>query len=270
LDNKGNFISIPRIEELFDFKCDFMKYNSLKDAIPKEWREKLKTITVARNDISIEDDPHLNFSTHSLSIKYISNREVYWKLIKQIQIPHVTKIKWESELNIDPEKWENIFYNSFKIRDTKIRSFQYKILLNLVPCNLYLYRIGKTNSDKCNSCNILDDQIHYFYECEEVQLFWKSFCNWWNNMMNDRLVIDKTIAIIGKIERNKKKDQLNALLQLARWYIYTEKLNYQNPFLYKFLCHLKYKIIIEKIIYLRNNNMSGFNKMWEEVEEYIN
>jgi hypothetical protein len=88
--------------------------------------------------------------------------------------------------------------------------------------------------------------------------------------MNDRLIIDKTIAIIGKIDRNKKKDQLNALLQLARWYIYTEKLNFKNPFLYKFLCHLKYKIIIEKIIYLRNNKMSGFEKMWEEIEEYIN
>ena len=270
LDDKGNFISIAKMEELFNFKCDFMKYNSLKDSIPKEWRDKLKTATVSRNDINIKDDLTLNFGTHSLSIKYISNREVYWKLIKQIQISHVTKTKWESELNINPEKWEKIFYNSFKIRETKIRSFQYKLLMKLVPCNLYLYKIGRTNSDKCNSCNETDDLIHYFYECEEVIVFWNSFSNWWNNMMNDTLTIDKTIAIIGKIERNKKKEQLNALLQLARWYIYTEKLNSQNPFLYKFLCHLKYKLIIEKIIYLRNNNTAGFDKMWEDVEEYIN
>jgi hypothetical protein len=40
-------------------------------------------------------------------------------------------------------------------------------------------------------------------------------------MMDDKLKIDKTIAIIGKIGRNKKKDILNALLQLARWYLYT-------------------------------------------------
>jgi hypothetical protein len=87
--------------------------------------------------------------------------------------------------------------------------------------------------------------------------------------MNDNLIIDKTIAMIGKLTRNKKKDKLNAILQLARWYLYIEKLNFQIPFLYKFLCHLKYKIKIEKIIYLRNNQITKFDLMWGEIEEYI-
>jgi hypothetical protein len=141
--------------------------------------------------------------------------------------------------------------------------------MNLVPCNLYLYRIGKTNSHTCNACNNIDHLTHYFYECEETKQFWNSIQNWWNNMMNDTLIIDKTIAMIGKISKNKKKDILNAILQLARWYIYTEKFNFHIPFLYKFLCHLKYKIKIEKIIYLRNNQISKFEKMWEEIEMHI-
>ena len=269
LDNEGNFINIAKLEELFNFKCDFMKYNSLKDSIPKEWREKLKTIKVNRDDITIHDNLFIDFGTYNLPIKYTSNREIYWKLVKKIQIPHVTKIKWEVELNINAEKWEQIFYNSFKIRDTKIRSFQYKVLMNLVPCNLYLFRIGKINSHTCNSCNKIDHITHYFYECEETKIFWISIQNWWNNMMNDTLKIDKTMAMIGKIGINKKKDILNAVLQLVRWYIYTEKLNFQNPCLYKFLCRLKYKIKIEKIIYLRNNQISRFDKMWEEIKEYI-
>jgi hypothetical protein len=141
--------------------------------------------------------------------------------------------------------------------------------MNLVPCNLYLYRIGKINTNLCNTCNKIDHQIHYFYECEETKHFWESVQNWWNNMMNDTLLIDKTTAIFGKINKNKKKDQLNAILQLARWYIYTEKFNFKIPFLYKFLCHIKYKIKIEKLIYTRNNQISKFDKMWEEIEEYI-
>jgi hypothetical protein len=269
LDNEGNFISKDTLEELFGLKCDFMRYNSLKDSIPKEWREKLKITKINRNEITIDDDLSINFGTHNLPIKYTSNREIYWKLVKKIQIPHVTKVKWETELNIDPETWEQIFYNSFKIRDTKIRSFQYKVIMNLVPCNLYLNRIGKSNTDTCNTCNKMDHIVHYFYECEETTHFWVSIQNWWNNMMNDTLIIDKAIAMFGKISKNKKKNQLNAILQLARWYIYTEKLNFQIPFLYKFLCHIKYRIKIEKIIYIRNNQISKFDKMWEEIETYI-
>jgi hypothetical protein len=32
---------------------------------------------------------------------------------------------------------------------------------------------------------------------------------------------------------------------------------------------LKYKIKIEKIISSKNNNMSKFDKLWGEIEEYI-
>jgi hypothetical protein len=105
LDNEGNFITHSRLENLFNFKCDFMKYNSLKDSIPKDWREKLKTLKVNKEDITIQDDLFVDFGTYNLPIRYTSNKDVYWKLVKKIQIEHVTKIKWESELNIDPENW---------------------------------------------------------------------------------------------------------------------------------------------------------------------
>ena len=32
---------------------------------------------------------------------------------------------------------------------------------------------------------------------------------------------------------------------------------------------MPYKIKIEKLIYTRNNQISKFDKMWEEIEEYI-
>jgi hypothetical protein len=43
-----------------------MKYNSLKDSIPKEWREILKTTRVNRNDITIQDDLLVDFGTYNL------------------------------------------------------------------------------------------------------------------------------------------------------------------------------------------------------------
>jgi hypothetical protein len=86
-------------------------------------------------------------------------------------------------------------------------------------------------------------------------------------MTNETITIDLPTAMMGI--KHMKKDDLNACLLLARWYIHTDKLNLQQPFLYKYLCSLKYKIMIEKTICLRNNNLTGFNKLWGEIETYL-
>ena len=87
-------------------------------------------------------------------------------------------------------------------------------------------------------------------------------------MNNETIKIDMLTALFGL--KNLKKDSLNGCLQLARWYIYTDKLNLNEPFFYKFLCSLKYKIMIEKTICLRNNNnLNKFNQMWGEIEIHL-
>jgi hypothetical protein len=271
LDNNGNFLSIEEINREYNFRCDFMQYNSLKDAIPKEWREKVKTMNVCKEMIESNEILYIELNNQNIPIIYTTNKEIYWKIIEKIQIPHVTKDKWEKELGIDADCWPYYFQIPLIIRDTKIRSFQYKLIFNLIPCNLYLLKIGKSNTYNCNYCQEIDNISHYFYICENTNCFWDSFKNWWNRMEEDSIIIDKTTAILGIKCKGHKYDKLNACLQLARWhiYIYIEKLNLHEPALYKFLCMLKYKIKIEKIISSKNNNMSKFDKLWGEIEEYI-
>jgi hypothetical protein len=269
IDEQGKFLSPNELTERYNIRGQVLQYNSLKDSIPKEWREKLKTIKIPRDEIDTNEGLYIKIDKHVLPLRYVSNKQVYWKLIKTIQIPHVTKIKWETELEIHEEQWTNIFYNSFKIRDTKIRAFQYKLIMNLVPCNLYLYRIGKTDTYKCNYCANIDHISHYFYECIHTRSFWLSLQNWWNNLSGRNDILDKRAAIIGTAGKNITSDKLNAILQLARWYIYIEKLNLQSPFLYKFLIHLKYKLKTEKFIYLRNNKITKYENLWEDVENYL-
>jgi hypothetical protein len=248
-----------------------MFYNSLKDAIPGKWRETLKQTRFTRDAISSQENPHIPINNQLIPIHKLSNKMVYWKLVKQKQLPPISIIKWENELKIPENGWECIFNNILHLRDTRIRSFQYKLLLRLTPCNSYLQKIGKSDTTICNYCNQVDSLLHHFFECNETTLFWHSFQNWWNNMQQDKIVIRKELAILGvlKIKLNKDECKLNACLQLGRWYIYTEKLQLQRPFLYKFLCQLKYKIKIEKMIYLRNCQLEKFDGMWGELENYL-
>jgi hypothetical protein len=88
-------------------------------------------------------------------------------------------------------------------------------------------------------------------------------------MQNDDIIITDKIALVGLTGNMKVFNKINACIQLARWYIYCEKLNLQEPFLYRFLCQLRYKIKIEKIICQRNGTIKKYANMWESIEEYL-
>jgi hypothetical protein len=268
IDRSGNFLNINDLKTMYNLNASFLDYNSLKDAIPKHWREKLKTMKIERDTINSKENPYLIIKKKYIPLQVLTNKMIYWELIEKIRITAVTKYKWTHELGLKEETWENIFLVSKVIRDTKIRTFQYKLLFNLIPCNLYLFRIGRNNSDKCHLCNGIDNITHYFYDCVDTKQFWSSLQNWWNIMDVETIDITKDLAMIGI--PCEGKEMLNACLQLARWYIYTERIKQKSTFLYRFLCYLKYKIKIEKMICQKNNQMKFFEKTWQKMEEHLN
>jgi hypothetical protein len=269
IDINGNFKTMDNLSLVYGLKCDFLKYNSLKDAIPKVWREKLKTIKIPENAISSEESLSIITKKGILPINLMTNKRIYWELIEKIRATPITKAKWIIEFNLPEEEWENIFEISKVIRDTKIRTFQYKLLFNLIPCNSYLHKIGKADTNICHFCNTVDSINHYFYECDETKKFWHSLQTWWNAMENDNIKITKELALIGAIHEISKNEKLKAILQLARWHIYVEKLRINQPVLYKFLCILKYKIKIEKAICKNDNQIKLYNKLWLDIENQI-
>ena len=87
-------------------------------------------------------------------------------------------------------------------------------------------------------------------------------------MEDDNININKRTAILGVKCKSKKLDKLQCLSINGKIaYIYMEQINQHEPSLYKFLCMLKYKIKIEKIMSLKNNNMSKFDTLWGEIKE---
>jgi hypothetical protein len=252
---------------MYNIDINFLTYNSLKDAIPKQWRDKVKTIKIERNEVNSNEYPYLTIDKKDTPLQKLTNKMIYWELIEKIRIEPVTKYKWTQELNLNKDAWDNIFQVAKVIRDTKIRAFQYKLLFNLTPCNLYLFKIGRNNSDKCHLCDGIDNITHYFFNCPANRKFWSSLQNWWNNMGNEQIVITKSMATIGI--PHKGNEMLNACLQLARWYIYTERLKQKSTFLYSFLCVLKYKLKIEKTICQRNNQLKHYEKIWQTIEVHL-
>jgi hypothetical protein len=262
-------LSKLQLEQIYGLKCDILQYNSLKDAIPKNWRKIVKITNIPREATSVNEICTIQINNKNVPLQKITNKLLYWMLIKQKQTTPIIKDKWKKELGIEDSEWPIVFTMSKIIKDTKIKTLQYKILFNLIPCKLYLFRINKSNTYKCDNCNVTDNITHFMYSCNETLNFWKTFERWWNVMMNETVKIDKRLVMIGDTNKINKNDRLNAVLLIAKWFLYCEKIHDKNPFFYVFLCHLKYKLVIEKTIHIRNNNYDKYLELWEHIEDYI-
>jgi hypothetical protein len=107
------------------------------------------------------------------------------------------------------------------------------------------------------------------YECDSVKGFWKSFRIWWNNMTGQNIQLDIRLIMVGFTGQSIQAKAINACLLMAKWHLYKCKLNEDSVFFYKFLCELKYSLIIEKNIALRENRMERYYEMWQDIEDWL-
>jgi hypothetical protein len=219
--------------------------------------------------ISFKEALHLVINKKAIQIKNITNKQLYCTLIKKKQQkPIVTEKKWNNQ-KLSDDNWKEIFKITGVLRDTKIKTFQYKVLFNLIPCNQYLHRIKRSDINTCNTCNKLDDLEHYFCECNEARIFWNSFTQWWKNFTGAEITLDTKTILLGIYENRIKNEQLNACIILAKWHIYKNRLNQEKNFFYKFLCDLKYYLRIEHTIALRNDKTYKYENIWQKIADHL-
>jgi hypothetical protein len=187
----GSFITKANMELKYGVSCDALKYSALKDAIPLGWRRLLKSKKIDPSTISFDEDMRIKLGKYGKRLKDATNKELYWTLISRKRKKPIFMAKLQLELGIVEDEWEDILKIPACISNTKIRVFQYKLLFGLIPCNLYLNRINRCDTNKCGQCNELDDTAHYLFECPHVVPFWNSFMDWWNSMTQGVIFLDK-------------------------------------------------------------------------------
>jgi hypothetical protein len=174
--------------------------------------------------------------------------------------------------NIENEDWKEIYKNYAGIKDTRTKAFQFKILNNLIPCNLYLKRISKSDTDKCPKCNILDDQMHYLVECPEVASIWTHLSRWWKGLTDQDVILESRDIIIGIKQRPFKlelKAQLEDIILATKWRIYANKQLGEDIGFYQVLCSIRNMINIQKLIASRKDNSGRYDRIRGQIEDYL-
>ena len=105
-----------------------------------------------------------------------------------------------------------------------MRSFQYKILNNVLFYNKKLYTFGITNTALCSFCNTLEETpIHIFFDRIHVKSPWERFRT---KFQNDFILpsITPHTAILGLYnEANDNYNVLNHILLIFKYYIYISR-----------------------------------------------
>ena len=136
--------------------------------------------------------------------------------------------KWREMFeNLD---WKHIYRSTFTSTiDSKLRSFQYKYLMRIVPTNEYLHRCKLVSSSLCELCDMnVEDQKHLFWACTRIQEFWSDMKRFFDNR-NINITVDYRLVSFGtQIEPNKQQI-INSIVIMAKYYIFKCKLEKSTP-----------------------------------------
>ena len=105
-----------------------------------------------------------------------------------------------------------------------MRSFEYKILNNVLFLNKKLYTFGITNNVLYSFCNTLEETpIHIFFDCVHVKCLWERLRM---KFPNDFILSSFTpqTAILGLYnETNDNYNLLSHILLIFKYYIYISR-----------------------------------------------
>ena len=102
-----------------------------------------------------------------------------------------------------------------------MRSFQYKILRNILFLNKKLYLFGITKSPLCSYCNAYDETpIHLFCECNSTKYLWLQLSRHFRSDLKFP-VLTPQAAILGLFNDSVSKiHPINHILLLFELYVY--------------------------------------------------
>ena len=235
--------------------------------MPQDWIEKLKT----ENIIYQPPENLLSSITESTKICKL----VYQKFVLTKQINPIKAVtKWE--LIFDKEFETNkLFTQPFRLtHDTKLRTFQYKYIMQIIPNNSYLLQCGLTHSNLCDFCSMsVDSNMHMFWECPIIQQFWNSVKVYIEQTANLPSISNFDYEHISfcnvSVGHSKTSHIVNFIILLEKRYIFRNK--YQNtiPNIYHFNTYLHNRLNIEEIIAFNKDQIETFRAIWNNFLTYF-
>ena len=171
-ENEKRFMSLAEVSTKFNVSTNWLEYQAIILAIPKEWKKEL-----LNNGVMSESSTSKHEWISCNKNMKISSM-VYKTLIEDHTILPKYATRWAKDnVLIDLSKFERTIKLLYiHVKPTKLRDFQYRLMLNKLPCNVELAKwkiLEGVNAEKCNWCKVNPETIyHVLYECKFAKRIW--------------------------------------------------------------------------------------------------
>lgn len=239
--------------------ADFLKYHSLVQSIPIPWKQKLK-------DESLIDNSVLQSLVQKIQklkrVKYLYNKQ-----LKNVQNSLIIKPHIKLETEIGNINWKVVHTLPFKsLIDTKIRAFQYKYLMRILPKNKFLYKSNISNTSLCDFCTMyIETNKHLFWECQYTRAFWTDL----ELFLTEKQIavrLDYTLISFDYTEWSSFTYVLNFILIYAKYFIFKNKYSNTIPLVPNFKSYFRYIESLEKVIASAKGKLIQHNKKWVKLQ----
>ena len=196
------------------------------------------------------------------SIALAKTKDFYIQLLKQELTYPLKSVKLKNDFNLTEEQLKEIYLLPHKVtKETRLRDMQYKTLNFLTNTNARL----KTKKIKIDgTCNFCRDSpqtdYHLFFECKNVQTFWKNIERFWNFKTKENITFTLKDIYLGN---PGFPNILNYILLLAKNTILKSLIRDTLPIFQTFYYSLREKFQVEKHIAYKYGKMKQFNKRWK-------
>jgi len=270
---RGELLSLNEINRKFNINItNFLMYLSICKAIPNNWKKLLSEEPEDNLFIMEEVKPSVHMEEElNVDITYLTSKQLYWIFIRLRQPTLMSnEAYWNTKFDLTPDMWYNIYYLPYTAtRETKLQTFQYKILHLIFACGLKLKHWRIQETPNCPTCLVTDDIEHYFVTCKNVDVFWSSLRKWWYKLCKNCVRFNSKEIILGSLDSSCHRIQINYIILKGKWFIHKRKLTNQVCDFLSFLSELKGELNMERQIYFRNKKGKMFEKLWNFVYDEL-
>jgi hypothetical protein len=268
INQQCEFLTHEDFISKYNITTSFMHTMQLLQSVPKTWRQKLTSCS--QKPTNIPSGSSINISDKIVSFEKTTCKIFYWHLIRETNHRPNALNKWCNVYprfrNAQKNIWMRIFSTPFiTVRQTKLQTFQYKILHRVIACNKWLNDIRIKDSNLCSYCTEIDDISHFFLKCSKVHTFWSYLLKWLERIFNMAIPVFEEFIIFGFADLDPSHrnivDVINFCILHAKYYIYVQRIFNDNKLdVYNCQVLIKSALDIELYICKKNGELHRFTK----------